>query len=167
MSNTLIHYSKIFLALFILLGAPIQSVFGQKTTTVIGKVFDAKTKEPLPFVDVILKGTYVGASTDLDGKYEYSEIVTAKISGNMQFEISPNPTTDQITIQVSKKPQNKPFSLEIFDIMGRQVIYREDFLNNKNSFQFSFQNANLSKGIYFLKIRNSRQEIAIEKLIFN
>lgn len=42
---------------------------GQKLTTIKGRVFDAKTKNPLPFVDVILKGTYVGESTDLDGQY--------------------------------------------------------------------------------------------------
>ena len=41
----------------------------QKLTTIRGKVFDAKTKQALPFVDVVLKGTYVGVSTDLDGQY--------------------------------------------------------------------------------------------------
>ena len=42
---------------------------GQDLTTVRGKVFDARTKQPLPFVDVTFKGTYVGTSTDLDGQY--------------------------------------------------------------------------------------------------
>ena len=53
------------LALLLIVG----SAFGQKLTTIKGRVFDAKTKQPLPFVDVILKGTYVGESTDLDGQY--------------------------------------------------------------------------------------------------
>ena len=44
-------------------------VTAQELTTVVGKVFDAKTKQALPFVDVIFKGTYVGASTDLDGQF--------------------------------------------------------------------------------------------------
>ncbi|NNE26441.1 MAG: carboxypeptidase-like regulatory domain-containing protein, partial [Saprospiraceae bacterium] len=70
MPNTLIQYCKILFALFLIVGAPLQSIYAQKTTTVIGKVFDAKTEEPLPFVDVVLKGTYVGASTDLDGRFE-------------------------------------------------------------------------------------------------
>ena len=70
MSNKLVHYCKLLFVLFVIIGAPTQSLFGQKATTVIGKVFDARTKEPLPFVDVVLKGTYVGASTDLDGRYE-------------------------------------------------------------------------------------------------
>lgn len=46
-----------------------QSLHAQKLTTVLGKVYDAKTKQPLPFVDVVFKGTYVGTSTDLDGQY--------------------------------------------------------------------------------------------------
>jgi len=55
--------------LFFLLLLGHQYVIGQDLTTIKGRVFDANTKEPLPFVDLILKGTYVGASTDLDGQY--------------------------------------------------------------------------------------------------
>lgn len=43
--------------------------YSQKVTKVRGKVFDAQTKEPLPFVNVGFLGTSVGVSTDLDGKY--------------------------------------------------------------------------------------------------
>ena len=102
---------------------------------------------------------------DLDGKYEYSEIVTAKIMGDMQVRISPNPTPDEITIQISNDLQNEVLSFEVYDILGRQVFYQEDFLNGQTSFQFSFQNSNFSKGVYFLKINNSNQEIASKKLI--
>ena len=45
------------------------SLSAQDKTIVKGKVFDARTNEPLAFVDVIFKGTFVGASTDLDGQY--------------------------------------------------------------------------------------------------
>jgi hypothetical protein len=47
----------------------ITSLSAQKVTRIRGKVFDAQTGEPLPFVDVGLKGTNVGVSTDLDGNY--------------------------------------------------------------------------------------------------
>ncbi len=59
--------SLLFIA-FLFLAWQNQS-YGQKLTTVVGKVFDAKTKKPLPFVDLVFKGTYVGASTDLDGQF--------------------------------------------------------------------------------------------------
>ena len=38
-------------------------------TVISGKVFDSKTKEPLPFVNIILKGTTTGATSDFDGNY--------------------------------------------------------------------------------------------------
>lgn len=60
-------FGKFFIYLFLLLFSVIGQ--SQKLTTIKGKVYDARTKEPLPFVDVLLKGTYVGVSTDLDGQY--------------------------------------------------------------------------------------------------
>lgn len=45
--------------------------------TITGKVFDAESKEPLPFVPVILKGTTVGGTTDFDGNYSITTSVQA------------------------------------------------------------------------------------------
>lgn len=53
----------IFFGLFIFSS----TVFGQ--TTIKGKITDAASGDPLPFVNVILKGTSVGATTDFDGNY--------------------------------------------------------------------------------------------------
>ena len=41
----------------------------QDITRIKGIVLDAKTKEPLPFVNVTFKGANVGTTTDFDGKY--------------------------------------------------------------------------------------------------
>lgn len=54
------------LSLFFALGFLGQS---QSVTRVKGQVFDAQTKETLPFVNISFKGTNVGTSTDLDGKF--------------------------------------------------------------------------------------------------
>lgn len=59
-----IKYLIIQVFLLILSGA----TFAQ-TTKVTGKVVDAISREPLPFVNVLLKGTRAGATTDLDGYY--------------------------------------------------------------------------------------------------
>ncbi len=48
--------------------------------TITGKVFDSESKEPLPFVPVIIKGTTVGASTDFDGNYS---ITTSKLGDSV------------------------------------------------------------------------------------
>lgn len=38
-------------------------------TTVRGVVTDADTKEPLPFVNIVFKGTTIGSTTDINGRY--------------------------------------------------------------------------------------------------
>lgn len=41
-------------------------------TKVSGKIVDAITREPLPFVNVVFKGTTVGAASDIEGNYSLS-----------------------------------------------------------------------------------------------
>ncbi len=58
--------------------------FGQalagSTGKISGKVIDAKTKEPLVGVNVLLVGTTIGASTDLNGNYFIANIPTGTYS---------------------------------------------------------------------------------------
>ncbi len=42
---------------------------GQEMTKVQGKVIDANTKEPLPFVNISYAGANIGTTTDFDGNY--------------------------------------------------------------------------------------------------
>ena len=44
-------------------------VYAQKMTRISGKVIDAKTKEPLPFVSIVFKGKNIGPITDFQGYY--------------------------------------------------------------------------------------------------
>ena len=69
-SNTLQSNSSVFkyLALIGILFVSI-SAFSQKTI-ISGKVIDADTKEPLPFVNIVFKNSKVGSSSDLDGNYK-------------------------------------------------------------------------------------------------
>ena len=53
---------------FLLLNARTQNAIAQ-TTRVSGKVFDSETKEPLPFVNIIFKGTRIGTTSDFDGNF--------------------------------------------------------------------------------------------------
>ena len=55
----------IFPALFIL---SVSGSFAQETV-VRGKVTDAGTGDPIPFVNVVFKGTSTGGTTDFDGKF--------------------------------------------------------------------------------------------------
>ncbi len=61
----------IIIPLSILLGfACGNNALGQKMTRVRGKVVDASTKEPLPFVNVVFYGKNIGTVTDYAGVYD-------------------------------------------------------------------------------------------------
>ncbi len=59
-------------------------VLAQKTYTLQGRITDAENGEPLPGVNVMLKGTYYGASTDPDGYYKIPNVK----EGTYNLEIS-------------------------------------------------------------------------------
>ena len=44
-------------------------IYAQDLGTVSGTVLDAETGSGLPGVNIMLKGTYYGAATDMDGKF--------------------------------------------------------------------------------------------------
>ncbi|MGZ6555132.1 MAG: carboxypeptidase-like regulatory domain-containing protein, partial [Bacteroidia bacterium] len=71
--HKIIKYNLLFKALLIVM---LFFSFSQKgisqNTKVSGKIIDAVTREPLPFVNIIFKGTIVGAATDIEGRYSLS-----------------------------------------------------------------------------------------------
>jgi len=133
--------------LFFILLLNFNDISAQKLTTIRGKVIDARTKEPLAFVDVILKGTYVGVSTDLDGQYliktkNPSDTIQVSYLGYKTIEMPIQKGTrqkldfyleeagyqlDKVTI-VSKKGRYRKKNNPAVDLM-RKVIENRD--NNK------------------------------------
>jgi hypothetical protein len=62
--STMILFRTLFLLIISLLTYSAQAQF-----TIRGRVFEAESREPLPFVPVIIKGTTKGAQTDFDGNF--------------------------------------------------------------------------------------------------
>jgi hypothetical protein len=62
---------KIFL---ILIFVQSQLLTQQDKGKIIGRIVDAKTGEGLPAVNVLVKGTYYGAASDFDGKFEIKNV---------------------------------------------------------------------------------------------
>ncbi len=71
----------IFTSIFLILSL---SVFAQDNGNLAGTVTDAKTGEDLPGVNIIVKGTYYGAATDIDGNFRINNIA----SGSYTIEVS-------------------------------------------------------------------------------
>lgn len=61
-------FNKYAAFLFLIMSIP-GFVLGQQTV-VKGKITDANTNEPIPFANVVMKGTTVGSTTDFDGNYQ-------------------------------------------------------------------------------------------------
>ena len=76
----------------------------------MGRVTDAKTKEPIPFVNILVKGTIYGTLTDFEGKYslELKEVRDSVIAKYLGYK----PVAHKIlrnqfqTIDFELKPEN-------------------------------------------------------------
>jgi hypothetical protein len=90
------------------------SGYGQ-LTKIMGKVIDANTKEPLPFVNLLLKGTTVGVQTAFDGTYSIeskakSDSIIASFVGY---------------IKMTKSVQRGKFQVIDFEMLPTSTLLKE------------------------------------------
>ena len=121
-------------------------------TTINGSVIDNETSEPLPGVNVIIKGTFSGVSTDFDGNFslttEQSFPITLEVSyigfttksievasANDAVNISLAPGSDaldEIVIAASRTPERifeSPVTVEKFSVKQIENTPSADFFN--------------------------------------
>ncbi len=123
-------YIIIFTVLAVLLFFGINKIHAQKTTVVRGKVIDAKTKEPLPFVNVYFEGKSIGTNTDYNGEYEINtQWASGKLSASF---VGYKKQTKNI---VTGKKQIVNFELVSNDVsLGEvEVIAKKKRYRNKNN----------------------------------
>lgn len=98
--STPVNYKYCYIALLtILLSFPAFQLNAQ--TKVSGKIVDAVTREPLPFVNVIFKGTTTGATTDIEGNYSMS--ATQKVDSIIISYVGYNKVTRAVKNNVSQE----------------------------------------------------------------
>lgn len=56
-----------------------------QTGTIRGRVFDEKTNEPLPFVNIVITGTNIGSTSDLDGNFLFTGVQPGFVSLSASF----------------------------------------------------------------------------------
>ncbi len=100
---------------------------------------------------------------DLDGSFEYSDIVSAEIGGNTNgMFFSPNPADADASVILHLLMENfEEGRLEVFDINGK-VILSKDI--DKTSLPFEI--TRLSKGIYYTVITYGQNRL-VEPLVVN
>ena len=96
---------------------------------------------------------------DLDGNYEYSEILSLKSKcSTIPYQVSPNPTSSSIQLSGLKNDDR----LLVLDMRGRTLLtFNSPRLNNKFDIQ------NLLPGMYILQVINSGLIKANIKVIKN
>jgi len=161
----------------VLLSLALTAAAAAQSGTLIGNVQDAGTGEALPGVNVILKGTYYGAATDINGKFKITGIspgnynVDISLIGykTVQFteiEISKGKTKeldvkleetvltlDQDVVVVGKKPL-----MDVEETQSKKDISKEDIENSivENITDVVTQQAGIVKTDNTIHIRGGR-----------
>ena len=149
MSNINIHQNFgikviITLPLFLFLIFLSETSSGQYTK-IIGKVIDATTQEPIPFVNVYLKGSSVGSTTGFDGKYSIktlskADTLIASYVGYKEFrekihvgafqEIDIKLETTDVTLQaVVIRPSENPAHILLRKVIAHKNNNNMDAIN--------------------------------------
>ena len=96
---------------------------------------------------------------DLDGKENFSKIVSVKIGRtNQVVTISPNPFSDFINIQ-TQWDRAEAITIKIFSVQGKEVYSQKTFLQQGNNDMKITDLSALPSATYFLQIVSSSQKI--------
>ena len=116
---------KIFLITLSFVSA---TLFGQINGTIIGKVIDKNTQEPLPFVKVVVEGNAYFTSSDLDGNYRL-EIPTGTYSLMASF-VGYEPAKKFNIVLNSGNAQIINFELSVSDkeLDAVEVIFNQEVI---------------------------------------
>ena len=108
----------------------------------------------------LIDGTYTYRikQLDYDGKYEYSRSVKVSINAPKVFSLSqnyPDPFNPATTIKYSI-PSDGPVSLQIYDLLGREVKTLVNENQKAGDYTFKFDGSSLSSGVYIYRIQTGK-----------
>lgn len=83
-----------------------------------------------------------------------------EILNNYNVKIFPNPSTGKFNLQVENVNAISNFNIEIVDVIGNEIFNQ---IINKSISELDISNQ--SKGIYFIKITNSKGYTAVQKIV--
>ncbi|MDP1677894.1 MAG: TonB-dependent receptor [Bacteroidota bacterium] len=75
--NNIFKYCNVFLLstlMILMMGSSFAQKTESSTGSIVGRVVDENTKEGLPSVNILVKGTYYGASSDFDGNFKIEHL---------------------------------------------------------------------------------------------
>ena len=119
---------------FILLFAT--SLYAGDTGKISGSVTDAQTGETLPFANIIIEGTTIGAASDIDGNYVILNVspgvytITASLVGYQRVTVTDVRVNVDFTTRLNFELETGSIDLEAVIVQGeRNPLIREDLTN--------------------------------------
>lgn len=122
---------KIFILLSLFFGVQAMTVFAQNAQ-ISGRVIDATNNEPLPFANVVVKGTTIGATTDFDGKFLITGLTPGFISLEATYVGYVNTTSPDVQVSNAKTEyieiamKNAGISLQEVEVKANPFIRTEE-----------------------------------------
>jgi hypothetical protein len=109
------------------------------------------------FTDIPTGGTefkYRLKQIDLDGKYEYSDVVNVTLAAPANFAIEqnfPNPFNPTTSIQYQVSGTSN-VTIKVYDVLGKDVATLVNETKTPGKYEVKFDGSTLSSGIYFYKL---------------
>ncbi len=129
---------KILLFIFSILFISADFINAGTTGKLAGKVIDAATKEPLPFVNIIIVGTSMGAAADAQGNYVILNIppgtysVRAQYVGYQPVVVENVSVSIDLTTTVNISMSETAVSLNAVVVVGKQDVLQKDVTSSQS-----------------------------------
>ena len=109
----------------------------------------------LPFTDVAY---YRLKQVDLDGVFEYSDVVTVALTPERVELLSSAPNPFRVSTRLRYTlPDRAAIELHVFDVLGRRVRTLVDRQQDAGRYTVWFNGAGLAAGTYFVRLRAAGQ----------
>jgi hypothetical protein len=142
MNKTKPGYSITLFLFLAILGLSFQSI-GQ-TSRIEGRVFDATNNDPLPFANVVVKGSSSGATTDFDGKFVITGLQPGFITLEATYVGYRNSTSAEILLS-NVKPAYVEIAMQAAGVSLAEVEVRANPFMRSEESPLSMQRLGLSE----------------------
>jgi len=126
----------LLLSLILMLTYLSVQIFAGSTGKISGTVTDKETGEPLPFANVFVDGTTLGAASDLDGNFTILNVppgvysITASVIGYQKVTITETRVNVDFTTRIDFELSSGTITMEAVIVQGeRNPLIRQDLTN--------------------------------------
>ncbi len=154
--------SKLFIFFVFVLSVMIlqKTTMAQTTGKIKGKVVDAETGAPLPFANIMIVGTTIGAASDIDGKYYILNVKPGNYTLNFQMMGYGAKKVSGVVVSVNRTSSIDARLSETV-LVGEEVVVVADKVSLKKDQTSSVKNVSAEQ-IEMLPVEDLDQVISMQ-----